>query len=158
MGKCSVCGSETDRTAVVYIGTPTYHGDTEQTTFAYAPHTEYFCQSCVQQHISHNFAGVMFYLALQLCWLTVAKNGIFSPFGLLGAGIGILGLWRLAVLVGRRLHQRFHSDRPMPRFLYREEDDAAEASELYKSTVNKREQAEGRRVLSLREYGRIHKT
>lgn len=156
MGKCSVCGQETENTATVYIGTPTYHGDTEQTTFAYVPHTEYFCCACVQRYISHNFSGIMFYLALQLCWLTVIKYGFFSPLGVLGTVIGALGLWRLTVLICRRLHQRFRSEKPMPRFLYRDEDAEAEASDLYKSAIDKREQAEGRRVLSLREYRRTH--
>lgn len=156
MGKCLLCGSETECSATVYIGTPTYHAGTEHTTFSYAPRTDYLCHSCVQQHISHNFSGILFYLALQLCWFSVAKYGLLSPFGILGAAIGVLGLWRLAVLVGRRLHQRFRSSRPMPRFLYREEDDEAEASDLYKSAILKREQAGGRRVLSLREYRRFH--
>ncbi len=156
MGKCSVCEQETESIATVYIGTPIYHGDTEQTTFTYVPHTEYFCHACVQQYISHSFSGIMFYLALQLCWFTVAKYGLFSPFGIIGAVISLMGLWRLGVLVGRRLHQRFRSNKSMPRFLYRDEDTDAEASDLYKSTISKREQAEGRRVQSLREYRRTH--
>lgn len=156
MGECVICKHETKHTATAYVGTPAYRSDTEETAFSYAPSTEYLCASCVQKYISRSFSGIKFYLALQLCWLSVAKYGLFSPFGILGSLISILGLWRLAVLVGRRLHQRFRSDRPMPRILYREEDEESEASDLLKRSILERAQSEGKRVLSLREYRRTH--
>ena len=131
MGKCVCCGRETSHSATVYIKTPG-HSPVKR--------TKCFCGDCVKEH-SRGLSSVIFYLALQLCWVTVLKTGLFTPFGVLAACIALVGLWRLAVLVLDRLGGKFSVD---------------DASEALKHILVKRENSAGGQILSLREYRRSY--
>ena len=131
MGKCVCCGRETSHSATVYIKTP---GNSP------VKRTKCFCGDCVKER-SRGLSPVIFYLALQLCWVTVLKTGLFTPFGVLAACIALVGLWRLAVLGLDRLGGKFSVD---------------DASEALKHILVKRENSAGGQILSLREYRRSY--
>lgn len=131
MGKCVCCGRETSHSAAVYIKTP---GTSP------VKRTECLCGDCVKER-SGGLSPFIFYLALQLCWFTVLKTGLFTPFGILAACIALVGLWRLAVLVLARLGGKFSMD---------------DASEALKYVLDKQENSAGGQVLSLREYRRSY--
>lgn len=73
MEKCMCCGQETSHTATVYLKAP---GTSP------VKQTEYFCGNCVKKR-SGGLSSIIFYLALQLCWFTALKTGLFTPFGIL---------------------------------------------------------------------------
>lgn len=131
MEKCVCCGQETSHTATVYLKIP---------GASPVKRMEYFCENCVKKR-SGALSPIIFYLALQLCWFTVLKTGLFTPFGILAACIALVGLWRLAVLVLARLGGKFSTD---------------DASEALKHVLDKQENSTGGQVLSLREYRRSY--
>lgn len=133
METCVCCGQETAQTAAVYREAPG------------APpvrQTEYLCASCIKKQNSSLYP-VIFYLTLQLCWFTVLKNGLLTPFGLLAACIALAGLWRLGSLIVPRLSKGSGGRRS-----------EEEASEALKQVLVKREGGADGHVLSLREYRR----
>lgn len=132
MEKCVCCGQETSHTATVYLKTP---GTSP------VKRTECFCGDCVKKR-SGGLSPVIFYLALQLCWFTVLKTGLFTPFGILAACIALVGLWRLTVLVLARLGGKFSMD---------------DASEALKRFLLERDSRCADQILNLREYQRTFK-
>ena len=135
MEKCVCCGQETPDSATVYLktqGAPPVR------------RTEFFCSDCVKKQRG-GLSPVIFYLALQLCWLTVLKTGLFTPFGVLAACIALVGLWRLASFAAARLSGRASGR-------YSPED----ASEALKHVLDKQENSAGGQILSLREYQRLY--
>ena len=154
MGKCLNCGSDTDSSAIVYIGYPTFHNDTHTTTYKYEKKSEYLCQNCANEQLSHDFSGVFFYIALQLCWLSVLKYGIRSISGFIALLICLFGVWRLITLLLRRWYQRRHPGQEVPKIFYRSESSEDAASDLVKSLIREREAAYGRKVQSNREFNR----
>lgn len=135
MEKCVCCGQETSDTAVVYMKKAGQSPDSQ---------TEFFCPDCAQKR-SGILPGVVFYLALQLCWFTVVKNGLLTPFGILAACIAIAALCRLAALIFRRLARR--SDGCL---------DEETSSEALKQALIEQDNGLKGQVLSLREYRRIY--
>lgn len=158
MGKCKVCGAQTEKIAQIYIGNPEFCPDSQLTHYTYQRHTEYFCQSCVDAYMNEGgvLKSVGFYLGLQLCWLSVIKSGLLSPVGIFAAVIAVFGLFRLSVLGGKWIYCRIFPNQPLSAFLSGKADPEEAASDLYKATVEKEEKAYGRRVESLREYRRAH--
>lgn len=135
MEKCVCCGQETSSSAAVYLkaqGAPP------------VKRAEFFCSDCVKKQ-SGGFSPIIFYLALQLCWLTVLKTGLFTPIGILAACIALVGLWRLAALAAARISGRAGGQ-------YSPED----ASEALKRILLKQENSAGGQILSLREYRRLY--
>lgn len=111
--------------------------------------------SIVNEHMSHNYSGMFFYIGLQMCWLVTAKYGLFSPFGGFGALIGLIALWRLYVMVAKRSWQRKHPSEPLPKHLFRDDDLMEEASEIIKEQKAAEYQQNGKKVLSLKEYRKL---
>ncbi len=135
MEKCVCCGQETSHTAAVYLKAPG------------APpvrRIEHLCPDCVKKH-NGGPAPIIFYLALQLCWFTVLKTGLFTPFGILAACIALAGLWRLAALVLARFSSRSGGG-------CHEED----ASEALKQVLSRQENGAGGQILSIREHRRTY--
>ena len=133
MGKCVCCGRETSHSATVYIKTP---GNSP------VKRTKCFCGDCVKER-SRGLSPVIFYLALQLCWVTVLKTGLFTPFGVLAACIALVGLWRLTVFGCARLSGKFSAD---------------DASEALKRFLLERDISATNQILNMREYQRTYKT
>lgn len=129
MEKCVCCGQETSHTATVYLKIP---------GASPVKRMEYFCENCVKKR-SGALSPIIFYLALQLCWFTVLKTGLFTPFGILAACIALVGLWRLAVLVFARLSGKFSVD---------------DASEALKRFLLVQDSSSTDQILNLREYQR----
>lgn len=109
----------------------------------------------VIQHMSHNFSGILFYIGLQMCWLPTAKYGLFSPFGLIGAFIALFALWRMIIMILKRIHQRMHPLDPLPKYLYRDDDMIEEASDMLKEMREDAYAMHDKRILSLKEFRRL---
>lgn len=135
MEKCVCCGQETPNTAIVYM---------KKTGQSPVSQTEFFCPDCAKKR-SGILPSIVFYLALQLCWFTVVKSGLLTPFGILAACIAIAALCRLAALIFRRLAKR--SDGHL---------DEEESSEALKQALIEQDNDLKGQVLSLREYRRIY--
>ncbi len=133
MEKCMCCGQETSHTATVYLKAP---GTSP------VKQTEYFCGNCVKKR-SGGLSSIIFYLALQLCWFTALKTGLFTPFGILSACIALVGLWRLTVFGFARLSGKFSAD---------------DASEALKRFLLERDISATNQILNMREYQRTYKT
>ena len=154
MGKCLKCGRETESHASVFVGYPAFHEDTKSTTYRYEKSESFLCQECTNEQMSHDYSGALFYIALQIFWLTVLKNGIKSLSGSIALLICLFGLWRLTTLLFRRAYQRKRPGKELPKILYRSESNDDAASDLLKSLIQEREAAYGRKVQSNREYFR----
>lgn len=135
MENCVCCGQQTPNTAAVYIKTP---------GGAPISRTESFCPDCAKKR-SSILSSVVFYLALQLCWFTVVKNGLLTPFGILAACIAVAALYRLAALIFHRLSKG--ADGCL---------DEEGASEALKQCLIEQDDSLKGQVMSLREYRRIY--
>lgn len=147
MGKCIKCGCDTKDTALVYLGTPAMAED-GLSACRFAPHTEYLCRACVEEYgRSGGKTSVLFYLALQMCWLTVFKSGLSSPVGLFAAAVGVFSAVRLILILGRLVIRR-----RKPSGTSQNQD--ADASELCRNLIRRDQSDLGNAVLSLKEYHR----
>lgn len=156
MGKCVGCGCETCKTATVYVGTAGESTQDKQTSFQYAPRTEYLCEACVQKHSNRSHARVILCLFLQLGWFSTARHGWLSLSGVLGAVLGLYGLWRLGTLIYSKYHAKYKADQPLPKLLMKELDYESEASDLYKEILSEQEEMKETYIQDIREYRRKH--
>lgn len=92
---CISCGSETKQSGTVYIGTKVPNsGDGLDAVYTYREENKGICTDCVHKYQSGP-VGFIFYVVLQLGWLSVAQQGLLSPVGSIGAALAIFGLFRL---------------------------------------------------------------
>lgn len=147
MGKCIQCDCETQHTALVYVGKPAV-GTDGLTSCQFAPHREFLCEDCAAQYsTSGGKTSMLFYLALQMCWLTVIKSGLTSPVGIFAAVVAIIAAARLATLLVKRVFRRSRSGKGA-------ENRDADASDLCRKLIRGEQSELGNAVLSLREYNR----
>lgn len=150
MGKCAACGRSTDRTATVYI-------QASENVCSCRPQKDYFCGSCVKSSIFRSGkTTVIFYLALQMGWLSAAKNGFSSLWGIFGALIAAAGLLRLLTILAKLLLAALYAERPIPPKLARYFHFDDDASELYQSILCDMPEYGDKKILTLREYRRIN--
>ena len=139
--------------APIYIGTR--HVEDDGIHFRYEKKEFSVGFQEVNQHMSHNYSGMFFYIGLQMCWLVTAKYGFLSPFGGFAAIIALIGIWRLYVLLAKRSWQKHHGDEELPKHLYRDDDLMEEASEMIKERKLEEYQLKGKKILSLKEYRKL---
>lgn len=156
MGKCVACGCETCKTATVYVGTAGENAPEEKPSLQYAPRTEYLCEACVQKHSNRSHARVILCLFLQLGWFSTARHGLFSLGGVLGAALGLYGLWSLGTLLYYKYHAKYKGDQPLPELLMKEMDYESEASSLYKDILSEQDDMQDSCIQDIREYRRKH--
>lgn len=150
MGKCIQCDCETQHTALVYLGEPTVGAD-GLTNCQFKPHREFLCEDCVEQYsTSGGKTSMLFYLALQMCWLTVIKSGLTSPVGIFAAVVAIFAAVRLATLLVKLVSRRSSSGGAA-------ENRDADASDLCRKLIRSEQSELGNAVLSLREYNRKYR-
>lgn len=150
MGKCIQCDCETQQTALVYLGEPTVGAD-GLTNCRFKPHREFLCGDCVERYsTSGGKTSILFYLALQMCWLTVIKSGLTSPAGIFAAVVAVVAAVRLAMLLVNRVFRRSRSGGTA-------ENRDADASDLCRKLIRNEQSELGNVVLSLREYNRRYR-
>ncbi len=152
MASCIRCKQETQRTGLVYVGTPV-SGTGRDTKYAYEPYNAPICDHCVDNYLS-GFSGVMFYAALQLGWLTVAQRGLLSPFGILGAAVAVFGLVRLFIKVLQWL-LRGRKPETLPRWLRQTQRPEQDASAAVRSVLKKNARFNGKEIRTVQEQNRV---
>ncbi len=155
MGSCVDCGCETKRTATVYVGVPKIGVD-GLLEMTYIPQTDFLCPDCVEKHARHNPMQLVLCLFLQLGWVEIARHGLYSVGGLLGAGLGLYGLWRLTILLYIRCRTWHKWSNRTPKWLAKEVDAEWEASDLYRKLLMDQGRDADGCILDIRAYQRIH--
>lgn len=94
--RCISCGSRTEQSRIVYIGSKVPNsGDGLDAVYTYRKEIKGICDDCVHSYQS-GAVGFIFYVVLQLAWLSVAQQGLLSPIGFISAALAVFGLIRLA--------------------------------------------------------------
>lgn len=98
MQTCILCNQKAVREIELYI-----RGDKR----SYA-----VCTDCITAALKKGQISLLFFAAMQICWLMPLQNGFLSLSGLFGTMAGVYGFVRLILLMSARVYLRFSKEMP----------------------------------------------
>lgn len=148
--ECISCGDETEHSTTVFLGTKILGtGKGLDARYSYREKDEAICPDCIHKY-ENGFASIIFYLALQLGWLSVFQQGLASPIGILGMVIALFGIVKLIQKAVREVTYRMNRRAGMEAEV--DKASADRASDAVASLLKKDKEYRGYSIRSSREH------